>query len=54
MYAGSSINYEHADLYTDYSGVIGFNMQFRDGWGYEINTDYGKSKDEEFFITHIV
>ncbi len=49
LYAGSSINYEHADLYTDYSGVIGFNMQFRDGWGYEINTDYGKSKDEGIF-----
>ncbi|MCZ7609783.1 MAG: carbohydrate binding family 9 domain-containing protein [Ignavibacterium sp.] len=49
LYAGSSIYYEHADLYTDYSGVIGFNMQFRDGWGYEINTDYGKSKDEGIF-----
>jgi len=46
LYAGSSIYYEHADLYTDYSGVIGFNMQFRDGWGYEINTDFGRSKDE--------
>ena len=46
LYFGPAINYEHADLYTDYSGVIGFNMQFRDGWGYEINTDFGKSKDE--------
>ena len=45
LYFGPAINYEHADLYTDYAGVIGFNMQFRDGWGYEINTDIGKSKD---------
>ncbi|GIK22816.1 MAG: hypothetical protein BroJett005_22300 [Ignavibacteriota bacterium] len=46
LYLGSSIYYEHTDLFTDYSGVIGFNMQFRDGWGYEINTDFGRSKDE--------
>ncbi len=46
LYFGPAINYEHADLYTDYAGVIGFNMQFRSGWGYEINTDFGKSKDE--------
>jgi hypothetical protein len=46
LYFGPAINYEHSDLYTDYAGVIGFNMQFRDGWGYEINTDFGKSKDE--------
>jgi len=47
LYFGPAINYEHADLYTDYAGVIGFNMQFRDGWGYEINADFGKSKDED-------
>jgi hypothetical protein len=47
LYFGPAINYEDADLYTDYAGVIGFNMQFRDGWGYEINADFGKSKDEE-------
>lgn len=46
LYFGPSINYEDADLYTDYALVLGFNMQFRDGWGYEINTNYGKSKDE--------
>jgi hypothetical protein len=46
LYFGPAVNYEDADLYTDYAGVIGFNMQFRDGWGYEINTDFGKSKDE--------
>ncbi len=48
LYFGPAITYEDADLYTDYAGVIGFNMQFRAGWGYEINTDFGKSRDEGF------
>jgi len=47
LYFGPAVNYEDVDLYTDYAGVIGFNMQFRDGWGYEINSDFGKSKDQE-------
>lgn len=46
LYFGPAINYEDVDLFTDYAGVIGFNMQFRDGWGYEISANYGKSKDE--------
>ena len=46
VYFGPIIEYEHEDLYTDRGAVLGFNMQFRDGWGYEINTDFGKSKDE--------
>ena len=46
LYFGPSINYEDADLFTDYSGVLGFNMQFRSGWGYEITSIFGKSKDE--------
>ena len=47
LYFGPAVNYEDVDLYTDYAGVFGFNMQFRDGWGYEINSNFGKSKDEE-------
>ena len=46
LYLGPAINYEDADLFTDYDGVVGFNMQFRDGWGYEINSNFGKSKDD--------
>ena len=46
LYFGPLITYEDADNYTDYGGIIGFNMQLRDGWGYEINTVIGKSKDE--------
>jgi hypothetical protein len=47
LYVGPVVSYEDADLYTDLGGVIGFNMQFRDGWGYEINSSYGKSKDDD-------
>jgi hypothetical protein len=46
LYFGPAATYEHTDLYTDYAAVLGFNMQFREGWGYEINTDFGKTKDE--------
>lgn len=45
IYAGPSLYYEDADLYTDRSAVLGFNMQFRDNWGYEINLSLGRSKD---------
>ena len=37
--------YEHADLYTDRIIVLGFNMQLRDNWGYEINIIPGRAKD---------
>jgi len=47
IYFGPAIYYEHSDLYTDHSGVLGLNMQFRDNWGYEINIDYGKTKDQD-------
>lgn len=46
VYFGPVINYEDADLFTDYGGVVGFNMNFRSGWGYEINSSFSKSKDE--------
>lgn len=46
IYAGPILSYEHADLFTDYGGILGFNMQLRDNWGYEINLTMTKSKDE--------
>ncbi len=46
IYAGPILNYEKADNFTDYLGLVGFNMQLRDNWGYEINGQYGKAKDE--------
>lgn len=46
IYGGGLLYYEDVDDYTDYGGLIGFNMLFRDNWGYEINTDFSRSKDE--------
>ena len=46
IYAGPILSYEHADLFMDYGGILGFNMQLRDNWGYEINLTMTKSKDE--------
>ncbi len=46
IYAGPSFYYEKVDNFTDYMGLLGFNMQLRDNWGYEINTMFGKAKDE--------
>ncbi len=45
MYAGPILSYERADRYTDSGGAFGFNMQFRDNWGYEINTSLADAKD---------
>ncbi|GJQ61481.1 MAG: hypothetical protein SCALA702_05340 [Melioribacteraceae bacterium] len=47
MYAGGIVNYEDADLYTDLGGLFGFNMQFRDNWGFEINLDLSDAKDSD-------
>ncbi len=46
IYGGGLIYYEDVDDYTDYGGLIGFNMLFRNNWGYEVNTDFSRSKDE--------
>lgn len=45
IYAGGSLNHERVDAYTDRSAVLGFNMQFRKNWGYEITLLKGRSKD---------
>jgi len=46
LYGGGALNYEKVDHYTDHEIALGFNMQFRDSWGYEINVNFGKTKDE--------
>ncbi|MCU0643578.1 MAG: carbohydrate binding family 9 domain-containing protein [bacterium] len=46
IYAGGLLGHEKIDAFTDYGGLLGYNMQFRNNWGFEINTDLGKSKDE--------
>ncbi len=45
IYAGPALYYEDSDAYTDRSIAAGFNMQFRNNWGYEINLSLGRSKD---------
>ncbi len=47
IYGGGSLYYEDADLFTDHSAALGFNMQLRDNWGYEINLSAGKSRDSD-------
>jgi len=51
VYGGMNLYYEDSDLYTDRGGFLGFNMQLRDNWGYEINFNLGKSKDSDVMYT---
>lgn len=46
LYAGGNTYYEKEDNFTDYGAIVGWNMQFRNNWGFEINTSLGKAKDE--------
>ncbi|MBL0174015.1 MAG: carbohydrate binding family 9 domain-containing protein [Ignavibacteria bacterium] len=45
LYAGGAVTYEHADLYTDHSALLGMNMSFRSNFGFEINASHGRSRD---------
>lgn len=47
MYAGFSLYHEKVDSYMDKHLAFGFNMQFRDNWGYELNLSFGRSKDSD-------
>jgi len=52
-YGGPLLSYEKSDEFTDYGGILGFNMQFRNNWGYEINYVMSKSKElEKKFNSH--
>jgi hypothetical protein len=44
-YGGASMYHERVDCYTDMSGFLGMNMQFRDNWGFEVSLNYGDAKD---------
>ncbi len=52
IYAGPLLYYEDEDLYTDYGGLLGYNMQFRNNWGFELNTVVGKSKDSDVYYDY--
>jgi hypothetical protein len=47
IYSGPAFYYEKADGYTDHGGLLGYNMQFRDNWGFEINMIGGKARDSD-------
>ncbi|MBK7104354.1 MAG: carbohydrate binding family 9 domain-containing protein [Ignavibacteriae bacterium] len=51
LYFGGYLNWEKFDNYTDYGGVLGYNMNFRNNWGFEINLDAGKSKDQNIYYS---
>ncbi len=45
LYGGFFTGWQKEDKFWDYGGLIGYNMNFRSDWGFEINVDGGKSKD---------
>jgi hypothetical protein len=45
IYGGAIANYEKIDRYTDRMAALGYNMQFRKNWGFEITLLSGKSRD---------
>jgi len=45
FYGGLILYNEKVDKYTDHSGILGINLQFRDNWGGEINFELGKALD---------
>ncbi|MCK9210270.1 MAG: carbohydrate binding family 9 domain-containing protein [Ignavibacteriaceae bacterium] len=47
LYGGPAFSYEKVDAFTDYSGILGINMQFRNNWGYEIDYSFGEQKDSD-------
>jgi hypothetical protein len=47
VYGGPAFTYEEIDKYTDHAGVLGFNMQFRNNWGGELNLEGGRARDAE-------
>ncbi len=45
IYGGAIINHEKIDAFTDRMALLGYNMQFRKNWGFEINLSAGRSRD---------
>ncbi len=46
IYTGPIVDFEKVDQFTDYGALFGYNMQFRNNWGFEINLAAADSKDE--------
>jgi hypothetical protein len=45
IYGGGQLYNEKVDGYTDQTVILGYNMQFRTNWGFEITSSAGRSKD---------
>ncbi|HPR87325.1 MAG TPA: DUF5916 domain-containing protein [bacterium] len=45
IYGGGVLDYEKIDTFTDRMALVGYNMQFRNNWGFEINFTTGRSRD---------
>jgi hypothetical protein len=46
LLGGFSFNNKRVETYTDHAGVLVFNMQFRNNWGFEFDYLVGRSKDQ--------
>jgi len=46
LMTGFSFSYKKVETYTDRSGVLVFNMQFRNNWGFEFDYIVGRSRDQ--------
>jgi hypothetical protein len=46
LMAGFSLYHKEVETYMDQSGVLVFNMQFRNNWGFEFAFVAGRSKDQ--------
>lgn len=47
LYGGGVANYEKIDSFTDYSAILGISLNTRNNWGFEINLNSGRAKDNE-------
>ena len=52
IYGGPFLFYEKDDHFTDYGALVGYNMQFRDNWGFEINLVGGEALDEDVLYNY--
>ncbi|MGE5353264.1 MAG: DUF5916 domain-containing protein [Acidobacteriota bacterium] len=49
IYFGGSLDYEKVDAFTDKTATIGWNVQLRSNWGFELSCTYGKKKDQNIY-----
>lgn len=54
VYGGMSLGHENVDAFTDRALVIGYNMQFRTNWGFEVTAIPGRAQDYDGAIDTLV